>query len=239
MTEGPGRQRTGNRLLDELPQAVFQLIEDDLVPLAFPAAQALIESGEPVGTVYFPTRGMASIVRRLKDGSAVEVAVVGSDGMVGVAILLGDDRENTESMVQIAGAGLSLKADVLRTALALSPALRSGLLRYVPVLMAQMAQSSACNARHGTTQRLARWILAASARIGDNHVSVSHDFIAMMLGIRRAGVTVALAKLRADGLISNGRNRIAILDRTGLEAVSCECFRDAETERDRILPARV
>jgi len=235
-TDRSGLPRTGNRLLDDLPGPLFDLLNDKLTSVALVSGAALIEPFEPVENVYFPVDGIISIVRRLEDGASVEVAVVGHDGLVGVSILLDDDREPTESMVQSAGSALCIKADILRELLTSSPALRTALLRFVQALLAEMAQSAACNARHTAIQRLARWLLTSSDRTDRAELGLSHEFIAMMLGIRRAGVSVAFGQLREAGLVTNGRNKINIIDRPGLEAIACECYRDTKVERARLFP---
>lgn len=233
------RPSTGNRLLDLLPPDIMDFIRPNLALAPLPRGLALIAPGENIASIYFPVAGMVSVVRRLKDGSSIEVAVIGKDGMVGVSILLGDDREQTESMVQIAGSAWKLSADIMRELLDAHPAVRRILTPFVQTLIAQMSQSAACNARHASGQRLARWLLTASDAIGSNAVTLGHEFISIMLGIRRAGVTVAMANLRDAGLIHSGRGWVTINDRPGLERAACECYRDTADERARLFPPRL
>jgi CRP-like cAMP-binding protein len=224
------RLRLGNRLLDSLPDALFEPFKGKLAATSLTQGARLIEPYQPVPTVWFITGGMVSMVRRLEDGSSVEVAAIGCGGLVGVSVLLGDETEPTESFVQIAGPALSIRAEALREIITAAPAVRSALLPFVSQLLARMAQSAACNARHSSDQRLARWLLTASDEVGSLDFALSHESIAIMLGVRRSGVTTGLARMRAAGLIRNGRNRIVIVDKRRLESVSCECYRDPEQQ---------
>jgi CRP-like cAMP-binding protein len=224
------RPKLGNRLLDSLPDTLFEPFKGKLTPVSLAQGARLIEPYQPVPAIWFITGGMVSMVRRLEDGSSVEVAAVGRGGLIGVSVLLGDESEPTEAFVQIAGSALSIRADALREMIAVAPAVRFALLHFVSQLLARMAQSAACNARHSSDQRLARWLLTASDEVGSLDFALSHESVAIMLGVRRSGVTTGLARMRAGGLIGGGRNRIVILDKRRLEGVSCECYRDPQQQ---------
>ncbi|MFI4976107.1 MAG: helix-turn-helix domain-containing protein [Caulobacterales bacterium] len=227
------RLREANELLSSLPDALFDLLADHLTPVVLARDTVIIEPFEHVQTVYFPLEGLNSMIRRLEDGTAAEVALSGRDGMVGVSVFTKDDWEETEAWVHVAGSALSIRAGLLRDIFVVNPALRMELEQCVPMLMSQMGVSVVCNARHSVDQRLARWLLTATARLGGPELGLSQEAIAMLLGIRRTGVSEALGRMTDAGLIRTGRNRITIVDEPRLEARACECFRDGEAARAR------
>ncbi len=178
---------------------------------------------------------MISIVAMMRDGAAVEVGIAGREGMLGVQAVLGDDISLNEAMVQIPGSALRLPAEVLRREAQTSVQLRGVLLRYVQAYLNSATQSAACNRAHLLEQRLARWLLTARDRAGADRLPLTHEFIAMMLGVRRAGVTVAAQSLQSAGLIHYAHGRITIADREGLEAAACECYEVTTREYARLL----
>jgi len=153
----------------------------------------------------------------------VEVGLVGKEGFTGVPLALGETTDAIDSQVQIAGAGLRISALAFREEVNRSQVFQSSLLRFANALTAQIAQTAACNQRHPLNERLARWLLMASDRVGDNSLSLSHEFLSVMLGTRRPGVTAALGTFKRAGLISNSYHEITILDRPGMEEAACEC----------------
>jgi CRP-like cAMP-binding protein len=174
-------------------------------------------------------------VATLEDGDGAEVGVIGNEGVVGLPVLLGAACDDLEAMVQNPGTALRLGADALRQAMEEDAALRRLLLRYVLVHHGQVARTASCNGRHLTEQRLARWLLMAHDRTAGDEFPMTHEFLSMMLGVRRAGVTVVAGQLQKAGLIRYERGRIAITDRPGLESVSCECYGVVRRASDALL----
>src|SRR5215472_6747796 len=228
-------QPTGNRLLDQLASEQLNRLRPHLTAEALPFNKALQARGKPVESVWFPRSGMISIVAMMSDGAAVEVGIAGREGMLGVQVLLGDDTSLNEAMVQIPGSALRLPAAVLRHEADASPELRTVMLRYVQAFLNAATQSAACNRAHLLEQRLARWLLTARDRAGGDRLPLTHEFIAMMLGVRRAGVTVAAQSLQSAGLIHYAHGRITIVDREGLEVAACECYEVIKRDYARLL----
>jgi CRP-like cAMP-binding protein len=213
-----------NRLLAALPPEVLGRLWPRLEPVELPLRQVLHAPGTPIGTVYFPETGWISMVATLEDGDGAEVGLVGREGVVGLPVVLGGDSDDLEAMVQAPGRALSLGANALRAALDDDPILRNLLLRYALAHHGQVARTAACNGRHHTEQRLARWLLMAHDRAEGNAFPMTHEFLSMMLGIRRAGITVAAGILQKAGLIHYERGWMKIEDRPGLENAACECY---------------
>ena len=203
------------------------------VPLV--QSQTLNAPGAAIEHVYFPTAGVVSLIASLDDGSAVEVGLIGPEGMVGTPVLLGSETASNEAFVQLNGHALRIPTTVLLDATEQSPGLRRRLLRFAQALSFHIAQSAACNARHVVEERCARWLLAAHDRVGGDELALTHEFLGIMLGVRRAGVTVAAGSLQRAGLIRYRQGRVTILDRQALEAAACECYRITRDEYDRLL----
>ena len=184
----------------------------------------LLRPNELIDYVYFPEEGMVSLVLQLEDGSVIEVGLIGKEGMVGALAPLGATAMSGEARVQMTGSALRMPAGVLRTEAARNPGLMGLLLRYVQALFAQVSQSVACNGRHRLNERMARWLLMAHDCVDGDELPLSHEFLATMLGVRRAGITVAVGQLKEAGLIDNRGGRFRILNRRGLEASACECL---------------
>src|SRR5205814_3817381 len=184
---------------------------------------------------YFPQSGMISFVVRLKNGDAVEVGTVSGEGMVGLPLLVGGDRGLHEAMVQVEGEALRIAAAKLVAAIKEDAELREHLGRYLECFHFQVAQTAACNAAHVLEQRLARWLLLTRHRLGSDQVPLTHEFLSMMLAVRRAGVTVTTNTLQQAGFIRNRRGIVTILDTEGLEEVSCECYRLIREQEEALL----
>ncbi|WP_338664811.1 Crp/Fnr family transcriptional regulator [Pararoseomonas sp. SCSIO 73927] len=197
-------------------------------PRLEPAELALREVLQPIGTpvrhVYFPETGWASMLAYLEDGDAAEVGLVGREGMIGLPVLLNADSDDIEALVQCPGTALRMEAGAFRLALEAHPDLRDLLLRYALVHHSQVARTAACNGRHGIEQRLARWLLMGHDRAEGDSYPMTHEFLSMMLGVRRAGVTVAAGLLQKAGFIRYAAGRMEITDRPGLESAACECY---------------
>jgi CRP-like cAMP-binding protein len=225
-----------NRLLAALPSGELARLRPRLQPFDLALGQMLSEGEKALEHVYFPNTGMISLIRPMLDGATVEVGVVGREGFVGMGVVLGEDINILGKMVQSPGTGLRTPMATLRAELDQCPVLKKRLLSFVQALLSQIAQSTACNGRHRVQQRLARWLLMASDRIERDALALSHEFLSMMLGVRRPGVTVALGVFRKAGLLRYSHGRIEILDRRGLEAAACECYGDVRAEYERLLP---
>lgn len=214
-----------NRLLESLPRdtqaALRTLVE--WVPLAH--GELLHEAGRPLRHVHFPATAVVSLVSSMQDGASAEVAVVGSEGVVGVAAFMGGQPAQTDALVQGAGHAWRMSATGLAQLARASAPLMQALLGYTQALMTQMAQTSACYRHHAIDQQLCRWLLMQLDRLQGDELHATQDGIAGLLGVRREGVTVAALKLQRAGLIRYVRGRIAVLDRAGLQARSCECYR--------------
>jgi CRP-like cAMP-binding protein len=185
--------------------------------------------------VYFLEAGVASVVAVQPDETRIEVGLVGYEGMTGTAVVLGDDQSPHSTYIQVAGAGQRIKADELRKAMRASESLRALLLRYVQAFMVQTAHTAIANARAHIDQRLARWILMAHDRTRDERLPLTHEFLALMLGVRRPGVTEALQSLKQLKLIDTGRNQLVVLNRKGLESLAGSCYGVPEKEYQRLI----
>lgn len=212
-----------NAVLATLPEAEFALLRPHLRSVVLKRNEILHDAQRCPDAVYFIESGVVSrVARTLKDGP-VEVAVVGRFGFIGVSVVLGTMQTIQRSVVRVPGRALRIDADVLRNILRQSPSIKDHLLRYVQVLMAINAQIALCNARHEIGERVARWILLAQERLGGEVVPVTHNLIASALGVRRPGVSKALAEFERQGVIKGTRGYIRILDIEGLRGRACEC----------------
>ena len=225
---------TGNRLLDALAHDDLHRALPRLESMLLPVRTSLHKPDEAISHVYFLTEGMASVVATLEDCGAVEVGVIGNEGIVGVPALLDGDAATHDVYMQIGGAGLRMTATALREAAEHSPALKSMLLRYAQFFLAQVSQTAACNVRHALEQRLARWLLMAQDRCGADVMPLTQEFLSIMLGVQRAGVTRAAGALKQAGIIEYTRGRITVVDRAALQSASCKCYRVVKNEFDRL-----
>jgi CRP-like cAMP-binding protein len=192
--------------------------------LPLPHHRLLYEPNRKIDFLYFPNRGLISLVIVMEDGKTVEVAVLGREGFAGVPAVFGLTRSTVREVVQIAGDGFKIKAAAFRPALRSSPLLQAALGRYAVVLAMQISQTAACNRLHDTERRLARWLLMAQDRVDDGVVPITHDFLATMLGTDRPSVSVAAASLQRKEIIDYTRGTVRILNRKNLEASACECY---------------
>jgi CRP-like cAMP-binding protein len=215
---------SGNQLLAALPRGSEDtvLASCDQVDLRF--ATVLCVEGESVQRVYFPTDSVISLVTTLADGPRLEVGIIGNEGMLGTSVLLGVKFAPQRAIVQGAGSALSMGAAVFRQHCEGDSDLRAVMNRYVHVLLEQLSQTAACATFHPVESRLARWLLMTRQRVGDDRFNLTHEFLAYMLGVRRAGVTHAARSLHVRKLIDYRRGAITILDPSGLQKVSCACF---------------
>ena len=224
-----------NRLLAALPEAEYQRLIPHLDHVSLSFKQVLHEVGELIEYVYFPHQSIVSALSTMEDGSMVEVGLVGNDGIVGIPAALGDNITATTAMVQVSDSAMRMKASLLKSEFGRGGSLQSLLLRYMQAQHAFVSQNAACNRLHYLEGRLARWLLLVCDRVGSNELPLTHEFMAQMLGVRRAGVTEAANMLQQSGLIRYTRGKITILNRQELEAASCECYEIIEGEYARLL----
>jgi CRP-like cAMP-binding protein len=227
-----------NQLLAALPPAEWQRWQLELEPVEMPLGQVLYESGNTLSHVYFPSTAIVSLLYVMENGASAEIAVVGHEGVVGVALFMGGESTPSRAVVQSAGRGFRLKAQTIKHEFDRSPAVMHLLLRYTQALITQMAQTAVCNRHHSLDQQLCRWLLLSLDRLPGSELRMTQELIANMLGVRREGVTEAALKLQKAGLIRYARGRILVLDRDALERCSCECYAVVKKEYDRLLPAK-
>jgi CRP-like cAMP-binding protein len=232
------RGPTGNHLLAALPDAEQQRWLHELERVEMPLGQVLYESGGTLSHVYFPTTAIVSLLYVMENGASAEIAVVGSEGIVGVSLFMGGDSTSSRAVVQSAGQGLRLKAQILKEEFNRAGAVLHLLLRYTQALITQMAQTAVCNRHHSLDQQLCRWLLLSLDRLQGNELVMTQELIANMLGVRREGVTEGAIKLQQAGLIRYVRGHITVLDRDGLQKRSCECYAVVKREYDRLLPKK-
>jgi CRP-like cAMP-binding protein len=228
-----------NFLLAALPDPEWQRWQSLLEKVEMPLGQVLYEPGTTLAHVYFPTTSIVSLLYVMENGASAEIAVVGNEGLVGVALFMGGESTPSRAVVQSAGQGLRLKAQLMKNEFNRAGPVLHLLLRYTQALITQMAQTAACNRHHTLDQQLCRWLLLSLDRLGTNELAMTQELIANMLGVRREGVTEAALKLQEAGLISYARGRITVLDRPGLEKRTCECYAVVKREYDRLLPEKV
>ena len=217
-----------NRLLAACGAPAAAVLFKNISEVSLTVGRILAEPGDRVEQVYFPTSGVVSIVTLLEDGRKVESLTVGREGAVGLLAAFGKSTALQRSIVQIAGAALRIGVEPLRAAAAEHPAILDVVIRYAQFTEAQLHQSAACNAVHNIEARLCRWLLTCQDRTGDHVLSLTQEFLAMMLGVQRTSVTMAAQTLHRHGLIEYRRGRITVLDRAGMEQASCECYRTIE-----------
>ena len=232
-TEHTARQ---NHLLAALPIVDYERLVGDLELIPMALGDVLYESGSQQGHVYFPTNCIVSLLYVMEDGSSAEIAVVGNEGIIGVSLFMGGETTPSRAVVQSAGYAYRLKGQFLKREFTRSVELQHLLLRYTQALLTQMAQTAVCNRHHSVDQQLCRWLLLSLDRLASNELTMTQELIANMLGVRREGVTEAAGKLQEVGLIHYSRGRITVVNRPGLEAKACECYRVVKREFDRLLP---
>ena len=221
-----------NGILAALPAGEFNRLMPKMEAVPLNLNDVLYLPAERIDYVYFLTDGIISLLTILEDGTTIEAAVVGSEGMVGLSVIMGVDKANNEALVQASGHALRMRAADLRAKFNKERGLRDWLMRYIHVLLTTVTQNAACNRMHTVEERLARWLLLTHDRVGKSEFVFTQEFMSHMLGVRRAGVSVAANTLRRAGLIDYQRGEITVLNRPGLEDASCECYRTIESQSD-------
>ena len=225
----------GNRLLSLLPAEEYNRLRPNLDPVSFDLGEVIYQSGGQIDYIYFLTTCIVSLVYTIKNGMSAEIGVVGNEGVVGIALFMGGDTMPNRALVQSAGSAVRVKARVLQNEFDRGGEFQHLLLRYTQALMTQISQTAVCNRLHPVERQLTRWLLLSHDRLQTDELVMTHEMIANMIGTRREGVTIAAGKLQDAGLINYYRGRIQIIDRAGLEASVCECYRVVKDEFDRLL----
>jgi CRP-like cAMP-binding protein len=223
-----------NRLLAALSPAERDRIFPHLKPVPMPLGKALYESGDVQRFVYFPTNSIVSLLNVMESGASAEVAVVGNEGVIGIALFMGGGTTPSRAIVQSAGQAYRLVGQRLKDEFHRSGGMQVLLLRYTQALITQMAQTAVCNRHHSVDQQLCRWLLLSLDRLDSNQLKMTQDLIANMLGVRREGVTEAAGRLQRLGVIRYSRGNITVLDRSHLERLCCECYEVVKRETDRL-----
>ena len=232
------RDPRSNHLLAALPEAEWLRWLPQLQYIELPLGKVLYEPGSTLTHVYFPTTAIVSLLYVLESGASAEIAVVGNEGIVGVSLFMGGGSTPSRAVVQSAGEGFRLSAELMKSEFERAGPVMHLLLRYTQALITQMSQTAVCNRHHSLDQQLCRWLLLSMDRLHGDELVMTQELIANMLGVRREGVTEGAMKLQRAGLIRYSRGHISVLDRAGLERRSCECYAVVRKEYDRLLPAQ-
>ena len=216
-----------NRILSRLSSADFRLLEPHLEPVDLPMRKVLERRGKPIKTIYFPESGFASVVAN-GHSRPIEVGLIGREGMTGLPVVLGSDRNENEVFIQAPGKGQCIRVGDLRQAIGQSTMLHRSFLRYTHAFLNQATRTAVANGRAKIEERLARWLLMAADRLDNGELPLTHEFLAMMLGVRRPGVTTAIQALEREGVIARKRGRIVITNRKALEKLSNGSYDPAE-----------
>jgi len=225
-----------NHILDALPAPEFDRLFAHLKLVPMPLGMVLYESGAKLRHIYFPTNSIVSLLYVMQDGSSAEIAVVGNEGAIGVSLFMGGETTPSRAIVQSAGFAYRLTGAKLKQEFNRHGEMLHVLLRYTQSLITQMAQTAVCNRHHSLDQQLCRWLLLSLDRLSGNHLNMTQELIANMLGVRREGVTESAGKLQKLGVIKYVRGKITVLDRAHLERLSCECYAVVKRETDRLMP---
>jgi CRP-like cAMP-binding protein len=231
----PGPDPRDNHILDALPAEERDRLFPHLKLVSMPLGMVLYESGETLRHIYFPTNSIVSLLYVMKDGASAEIAVVGNEGAIGVALFMGGETTPSRAIVQSGGSAYRLEGKRLKIEFNRHGHMLHTLLRYTQSLITQMAQTAVCNRHHSVNQQLCRWLLLSLDRLKSNELKMTQELIANMLGVRREGVTAAAGELQKLGVIRYSRGKITVLDRARLEQLSCECYAVVKQETDRLL----
>jgi CRP-like cAMP-binding protein len=224
-----------NHILAALPPEALERITPFLEVAALPLGKVLYESGDTLRHVYFPTDAIVSLLYVMSSGASAEIAVVGNEGVVGLALFMGGESTTNRAIVQSAGSAYRLLGKRFKDEVNRHTELLRLMLRYTQALITQMAQTAVCNRHHSIDQQLCRWLLLSLDRLSGNHLTMTQELIANMLGVRREGVTEAAGRLQKLGVIAYRRGQITVLDRPRLEQLCCECYAVVKKETDRLL----
>jgi CRP-like cAMP-binding protein len=233
----PSVDYTSNRLLATLPLDDRQRVLSQVTPMPLTLKQVIYKQDEVISYVLFPGGGACSLTKMMRDGQTAEIATVGNEGLLGAGVFFGDDRSFGETIVQVPdGVGLKMPVPAFLAEMDRRGAFYNRVLRYSQALMSQIMQTTVCNGLHSAEQRCCRWLLMTYDRVGSNDLRLTHEFLAIMLGVRRPTVTLILGELQKAGLVDHHRGTIHVVDRPGLEAASCECYATVKATFARLMP---
>lgn len=224
-----------NRLLAKLPREDYERLNEHLEPHALTLGDAVYEANRREDYLYFPTTAIVSLLHATLDGATAEMGIIGNEGAVGIAMFMGGGTMPNQAIVQGAGNSFRIRNGALQTEFERGGAFQQVLLRYTQALIIQISQTALCNRHHSLEQQLCRWLLLTHDRTRADEMTMTHEMISHMLGVRRAGITAAAKRLSDMGLICYARGRITFIDRPGLEAQVCECYQVVKQEYDRLL----
>jgi len=232
------RDGIANQLLLSLPEASLARLGPRLEAFELKRGEVLVQVDMPIKYMYFVNRGLVSLVKTMRDGRTVEIEAVGFEGIADPNMLFGVDAALLESVVQIPGTAFRIARDELQQAMASDPALRGQMQKYVQYAIGQLAQTAACNRLHSIEERCCRWLLIAHDSARADRFPLTHEFLAMMLGVQRSGVSIAANFLKKAGLIDYSHGYITIVNRSGLEEAACECYSALQAEHEKLFAAR-
>jgi CRP-like cAMP-binding protein len=224
-----------NRLLAALPKGDYNRLLPELEEVSLNLKDVFYEADAPITHIYFPLNGVMSLVIAMKDGLSVEVGTIGKEGMVGTPVFLGAEKSPTRAFSQVPGDALRMKAEAFKNEISNGGPLQDLIRRYTQAMVNQISQSVACNHLHSVEERMCRWLLMSHDRVGADQFLLTQEFLAQMLGVRRPSVSVVAGILQKAGMIEYHRGRMTILNRSALEAASCECYEVVRKEFDRLL----
>ena len=225
---------TRNHILNALPQEDYERLHSNLERVNLTLGEILYHPDEQIKYVYFPENAMVSIIATTSDGQSAEVGVVGREGVVGIDVLMGVESTSNECMVLLADGALRIKTEIIRKEFKQNGAFHDISLLYIHALMMQISQTALCNRLHSIEQRLSRWLLMCHDRSTSDTLTLTQDFLAVMLGVNRPSVTTTAILLQGGGFIKYSRGKITILDREGLEDFACDCYQVVKPEYDRL-----
>ena len=225
-----------NYLFHSIPEKEWGSLLPYIEQVTLPLGKVLYEPGVKMDNVYFPSSAIISLLYALENGSTAEIAVVGNEGIIGISIFMGGESTSSRAVVQSAGIGYRIPSRIILNEFNNAGPVMHLLLRYTQALITQMSQTAVCNRHHSLDQQFCRWLLLSLDRLTSNQLKMTQELIANMLGVRREGITEAALKVQKAGFIKYTRGHITILDRTGLENRTCECYAVVKAEYDRLLP---
>jgi CRP-like cAMP-binding protein len=228
------RLSTKNYILDALPAEEYERLRPHLERVELSLGEVIYHPDERIKYVYFPEDAMSSVIATTPDGASAEVGVIGSEGIVGIAVLMGLDSTPNECIIQLQGFALRIKAEEIRKEFKQNGVFHDIVLKYIHALIMQISQTALCNRIHVIEQRLSRWLLMCHDRSSSNTLTLTQDFLAVMLGTNRPSVTNTAILLQGGGFIKYARGKITIIDREGLEDFACDCYKVVKPEYDRL-----
>jgi CRP-like cAMP-binding protein len=232
------QEQVGNKLLAALSVEEYKQILPYLEPTSFTSGESVYESSERLNYAYFPITTVISLIYTMEDGASAEMGMIGNEGLVGITLFTGGETSPNRAIVRHAGGAIRMKAPAFREEFRRGGSFQLLLLRYIQALLTQVSQKAACNGLHSIEKRLACWLLMTHDRVGSDKLQVTQEFVSYLLGVRREGVSQTIGSLRKKGMIVCRRGYITILDRAGLEATACECYRIVKDEYNRLLDLR-